>query len=68
MQADIDEWQATFDPETFTKANQPLSLDRFRLSAEELREWAVRLTRMRAEVEARALRCADEAPRAAEED
>ena len=37
---DLEAWQATFDPETFTQENQPLSLDRFRLSEEELKTWA----------------------------
>ena len=51
---DVDEWQATFDPEVFTKANQPLSLDRFRLSEEELKEWAERITKIRAGIETKA--------------
>ena len=37
---DLDAWQAAFDPEVLTQANQPLSLDRFRLSEEELKRWA----------------------------
>ena len=37
---DLDAWQAAFDPEVFTQVNQPLSLDRFRLSEEELKRWA----------------------------
>ena len=35
------EWQPYFDPDEFTKKNQPLSIERFKLSNEELREWAV---------------------------
>ena len=37
---DLEAWQAIFDPEAFTQENQPHSLDRFRLSEEELKTWA----------------------------
>ena len=40
---DSGSWSALFDPTAFTEANQPLSLDRFRLSAAELETWAQRL-------------------------
>lgn len=66
--ADPDEWQAAFDPDAFTSANQPLSLTRFRLTEEQLRSWAERLTRMRAEVEARAKRFIIAEPHAEEDD
>lgn len=61
-EGDPGEWQALFDLDAFTEANQPLSLDRFRLSEEELREWAERLTRLRAEIEGRAGRLAHSEP------
>lgn len=42
------DWQAHFDPTKFTEGNQPLTMDRYRLSEAELKDWAERLTRLRA--------------------
>ena len=50
----VSQWRAFFDPEHFTQENQPLSLDRFKLTTEELRTWAERMTRMRADITAKA--------------
>jgi len=60
----LDEWAPLFDPESFTQAHQPLSLDRYRLSEEELKAWAQRLVRLRAEIDQRAKRLVDVEPAA----
>ena len=46
-------WEALFDPSTFSTANQPLTLDRFRLPEAELKSWAERVVRIRADIEVR---------------
>ena len=51
---DQEEWQALFDIDAFTRANQPLLLDRFRLSEEELKTWAERCTKLRTVIEVKA--------------
>ena len=63
-----EEWQPVFDPEAYLKENQPLSLERFKLSATELKDWAERLTRLRVGIERRAKLMAHVEPEAAIED
>ena len=41
-------WQPEFDPDEFTKENQPLSIERFEMKNDKLKEWAVRLSKLRA--------------------
>lgn len=53
-EVDIDQWRAVFDPESFAKEHQPLSLERFKLSEGELKEWAERCSRIRAEINEKA--------------
>ena len=65
VEGDEDDWQPLFDPDDFTQANQPLSLDRFRLTEDELKSWAERLSRLRASITERANSWANVEPEAA---
>jgi hypothetical protein len=49
-----------FDPDEYTKANQPMTLDRHRLTEDELRSWAGRLTQLRRDIEQKAERFASQ--------
>ena len=49
-----------FDPDEFTKDNQPLTFDRYRLTEDELRSWAGRLTKLRRDIEQSAQRLASQ--------
>ena len=64
VEGDEDEWRPLFDPDDFTQANQPLSLDRFRLTEDELKSWAERLSRLRASITERANSLANVEPEA----
>lgn len=59
---DTDQWRPAFDPESFAKENQPLSLERFKLSEDELKAWAERCSRIRAEIDSKAKRLVPEEP------
>ena len=46
-EVDPSEWVPLFEPTSFSSDNAPLEVDRFRLSAEELKEWSERSARIR---------------------
>jgi len=59
---EVDQWRAYFDPEHFIAENQPLTLDRFRLTTPELKTWAERMTKIRADITAKASRLKQHEP------
>ena len=55
-------WQPLFEPHDFNESHAPLQIEEYRLSKEDLKLWAERSTKLRAEIVEKAKRYAEEEP------